>query len=50
MTIDQHGWYATPQLYTRNDATGLWTAKSAMPLESPHVVSIHQGGHMELRM
>ncbi|XBH61907.1 hypothetical protein VPH35_116266 [Triticum aestivum] len=48
VTIDQHGWYATPQLYTRNDATGLWIAKSAMLLESPYVVSIHQRGHRDV--
>uniref|UniRef100_A0A8R7URG6 PDZ-like domain-containing protein n=1 Tax=Triticum urartu TaxID=4572 RepID=A0A8R7URG6_TRIUA len=48
VTIYQHGWYATPQLYTRNDATGLWIAKSAMLLESPYVVSIHQRGHRDV--
>ena len=48
VTIDQRGWYATPQLYTRNDATGLWIAKSAMLLESPYVVSIHQRGHRDV--
>jgi hypothetical protein len=47
VTVDQHGWYAPPQLYTRNDATGLWTAKLAIPLESPFVVSAHHAGHME---
>lgn len=46
VTIDQHGWYAPPQLYTRNDATGLWNAKLAIPLESPFVVS-HRAGHMD---
>ncbi|TVU28235.1 hypothetical protein EJB05_19744 [Eragrostis curvula] len=39
VTIDQHEWYAPPQLYTRNDATGLWTAKSAMSPESPFIAS-----------
>ncbi|XP_051189448.1 protease Do-like 7 [Lolium perenne] len=34
VTIDQHGWYASPQLYTRSDANGLWTAKLAIALES----------------
>ncbi|KAM0910981.1 hypothetical protein ACQ4PT_013843 [Festuca glaucescens] len=47
VTVDQHGWYAPPQLYTRNDATGLWNAKLAIPLESPFVVSAHHAGHME---
>ncbi|CAM0944558.1 unnamed protein product [Alopecurus aequalis] len=47
VTVDQHGWYAPPQLYTRNDATGLWSAKLAIPLESPFVVSAHHAVHME---
>ncbi|KAF7080025.1 hypothetical protein CFC21_084176 [Triticum aestivum] len=49
VTIDQHGWYAPPQLYTRNDATGLWNAKLAIPLESPFVVS-HRAGHMDANL
>ncbi|KQK00996.1 hypothetical protein BRADI_3g53160v3 [Brachypodium distachyon] len=47
VTVDQHGWYAPPQLYTRNDATGLWTAKSAIPLDSPFVVSAHRS-HLDV--
>ncbi|KAG8072094.1 hypothetical protein GUJ93_ZPchr0006g45784 [Zizania palustris] len=47
VTIDVHEWYAPPQLYTRNDATGLWTAKSALPLESPFIASAHHAGHIE---
>eukprot|EP00252_Welwitschia_mirabilis_P018169 TRINITY_DN40411_c0_g1_i1.p1 TRINITY_DN40411_c0_g1~~TRINITY_DN40411_c0_g1_i1.p1 ORF type:complete len:1096 (+),score=238.79 TRINITY_DN40411_c0_g1_i1:357-3644(+) len=31
ITVDRHEWYAQPQLYTRNDATGLWDRKPAMP-------------------
>ncbi|CAL5369263.1 unnamed protein product [Camellia sinensis] len=35
VTIDRHEWYAPPQIYTRNDSTGLWTIKPALPPESP---------------
>ncbi|KAE9466696.1 hypothetical protein C3L33_01364, partial [Rhododendron williamsianum] len=35
VTIDRHEWYAPPQIYTRDDSTGLWTIKSALPPESP---------------
>lgn len=27
--MDRHEWYAPPQIYTRDDSTGLWKAKSA---------------------
>lgn len=47
MTIDRHEWYAPPQLYTRNDATGLWTAKSAIPPESPFIASAHHAGPID---
>lgn len=30
ITIDRHEWYTPPQLYTRNDSSGLWDAKSAI--------------------
>ncbi|KAM0846528.1 hypothetical protein ACQ4PT_055623 [Festuca glaucescens] len=43
VTIDQHGWYASPQLYTRSDANGLWTAKLAVPLESVEGTSSSSG-------
>ncbi|KAM0846524.1 hypothetical protein ACQ4PT_055622 [Festuca glaucescens] len=43
VTIDQHGWYASPQLYTRSDANGLWTAKLAVPLESVEGTSSSYG-------
>jgi pro-apoptotic serine protease NMA111 len=46
VTIDQHEWYAPPQLYTRNDATGLWTAKSAISPESPFVASACHTSHV----
>ncbi|CAF1940779.1 BnaC05g47830D [Brassica napus] len=32
VTIDRHEWYAPPQLYTRNDSTGLWDGKPAIEL------------------
>ncbi|PKA48973.1 Protease Do-like 7 [Apostasia shenzhenica] len=30
VTIDRHEWYAPPQIYTRNDSTGFWTARPAI--------------------
>jgi len=30
VTIDHHEWYAPPQLYTRNDSSGLWDVKPAI--------------------
>ncbi|KAG2661016.1 hypothetical protein PVAP13_1KG474600 [Panicum virgatum] len=47
VTIDQHEWYAPPQLYTRNDATGLWTAKPAIASESPFLASAHHANHVD---
>lgn len=34
VTIDRHEWYAPPLIYTRNDATGLWHSKPAIPCPS----------------
>ncbi|KAI0491752.1 hypothetical protein KFK09_026012 [Dendrobium nobile] len=34
VTIDRHEWYAHPQIYSRNDNTGFWTAKPAIPPDS----------------
>uniref|UniRef100_A0A0D6QUH5 Pro-apoptotic serine protease NMA111 n=1 Tax=Araucaria cunninghamii TaxID=56994 RepID=A0A0D6QUH5_ARACU len=31
VTVDRHEWYAQPQLYTRNDQTGLWERRLAIP-------------------
>ncbi|PIA33529.1 hypothetical protein AQUCO_04100162v1 [Aquilegia coerulea] len=31
VTVDRHEWYAAPQIYTRNDGTGLWTIRPALP-------------------
>ncbi|XP_021904585.1 protease Do-like 7 isoform X2 [Carica papaya] len=30
VTIDRHEWYTPPQIYTRDDSSGLWTAKPAI--------------------
>ncbi|KAG4989695.1 hypothetical protein AAZX31_11G222700 [Glycine max] len=35
VTVDRHEWYAPPQIYTRDDSTGLWNAKPAFKLDSP---------------
>ncbi|PPS11100.1 hypothetical protein GOBAR_AA09549 [Gossypium barbadense] len=34
VTVDCHEWYAPPQIYTRDDSSGLWTAKPAFQLDS----------------
>ncbi|TXG69965.1 hypothetical protein EZV62_004900 [Acer yangbiense] len=34
VTIDRHEWYAPPQIYTRDESSGLWTAKPAIHPES----------------
>ncbi|WOL02884.1 protease Do-like 7 [Canna indica] len=34
VTIDRHEWYAPPQLYVRNDSTGLWIARPAIAADS----------------
>eukprot|EP01018_Ginkgo_biloba_P021650 Gb_35729 [translate_table: standard] len=42
VTVDRHEWYAPPQLYTRDDGTGLWERRpallSAAALPMPPVV------------
>ncbi|KAL6507479.1 Protease Do-like 7 [Orobanche gracilis] len=35
VTVDRHEWYAPPEIYTRNDSSGLWTVKPVFPLDSP---------------
>ncbi|XP_059641994.1 protease Do-like 7 [Cornus florida] len=35
VTVDRHEWYAPPRIYTRDDSSGLWTAKPALPPDSP---------------
>lgn len=39
VTVDRHEWYAPPQIYTRDDSTGLWNAKPAFQLDSPFLSS-----------
>ncbi|MCD7456384.1 serine protease, partial [Datura stramonium] len=39
VTIDRHEWYAPPQIYKRDDSSGLWTVKLALPPESPLLFS-----------
>ncbi|GAY43780.1 hypothetical protein CUMW_077170 [Citrus unshiu] len=34
VTIDRHEWYAPPQIYTRNDSSGLWSANPAILSEA----------------
>lgn len=34
VTVDRHEWYAPPQIYTRDDCTGLWIAKPALQPDS----------------
>ncbi|XP_023751918.1 protease Do-like 7 [Lactuca sativa] len=31
VTVDRHEWYASPQIYTRDDNSGLWIGKQALP-------------------
>jgi S1-C subfamily serine protease len=39
VTVDRHEWYAPPQIYTRDDSTGLWIAKPAFQADSPFLSS-----------
>ncbi|XVF20639.1 hypothetical protein REPUB_Repub12eG0018500 [Reevesia pubescens] len=59
VTVDRHEWYAPPQIYTRDDSSGLWTAKPAFLAESmppssgvngkaTHMEHIHQDNHQEV--
>ncbi|KAH1108352.1 hypothetical protein J1N35_012120 [Gossypium stocksii] len=59
VTVDRHEWYAPPQIYTRDDSSGLWTAKPAFQLDSmipssgvngkaTHMEHVHQVNHQEL--
>ncbi|KAE9598793.1 putative htrA2 peptidase [Lupinus albus] len=34
VTVDRHEWYAPPQIYARDDSTGLWIAKPAFQSNS----------------
>ncbi|GAB4832400.1 Protease Do-like 7 [Ancistrocladus abbreviatus] len=46
VTVDRHEWYAPPRLYTRDDSTGLWIVRPALPSNSPLISSAinHVGG------
>ncbi|KAE8676823.1 Protease Do-like 7 [Hibiscus syriacus] len=34
VSVDRHEWYAPPQIYTRDDSSGLWTVKPTFQPES----------------
>ncbi|KAL8123930.1 hypothetical protein AgCh_011801 [Apium graveolens] len=40
VTVDGHGWYAPPLMYTRDDSSGLWNAKPALPPDAPLLSSV----------
>ncbi|XP_026444897.1 protease Do-like 7 isoform X2 [Papaver somniferum] len=42
VTVGRHEWYGPPQIYTRNDSTGLWTARPALPHASIFLSSRHR--------
>nr|XP_043614725.1 protease Do-like 7 isoform X2 [Erigeron canadensis] len=39
VTVDRHEWYAPPQIYTRDDSSGSWIAKQALPPNSQPISS-----------
>ncbi|KAI4307631.1 hypothetical protein L6164_030799 [Bauhinia variegata] len=39
VTVDRHEWYAPPQIYTRDDSSGLWIAKPAFQADSLFLAS-----------
>ncbi|RZC53199.1 hypothetical protein C5167_012061 [Papaver somniferum] len=41
VTVGRHEWYGPPQIYTRDDSTGLWTARPAFPHASKFLSSSH---------
>lgn len=45
ITIDRHEWYAPPLIYTRNDSTGLWMARPAIP---PGSLLLASGLHCDM--
>lgn len=47
VTVDRHEWYAPPQLYKRDDTTGIWQSKLAMP--SPSQVGTVAAVHFEAK-
>ncbi|TYH44292.1 hypothetical protein ES332_D11G184300v1 [Gossypium tomentosum] len=58
VTVDRHEWYAPPQIYTRDDSSGLWTVKpafrrefmlpSGVNVEATHMEHIHEDNHQGL--
>lgn len=45
VTVDRHEWYAPPQIYTRDDCTGLWISQPAFqPEASPLSSNITKSG------
>jgi hypothetical protein len=62
VTVDRHEWYAPPQIYTRDDNTGLWNAIPAFQPEVGNLASypisltgehacrrdVSEGNHQEL--
>ncbi|KAM7267633.1 hypothetical protein ACFE04_009799 [Oxalis oulophora] len=44
VTIDRHEWYAPPKIYSRDDNSGLWTAKPAFSLETTLPLRCVNGG------
>ncbi|MFS7973508.1 putative PDZ domain, peptidase S1C, peptidase S1, PA clan, PDZ superfamily [Helianthus anomalus] len=39
VTVDRHEWYASPQIYSRDDTSGIWTRKPALPSDSQLISS-----------
>ncbi|KAI3726423.1 hypothetical protein L1987_66220 [Smallanthus sonchifolius] len=39
VTVDRHEWYASPQIYTRDDGSGIWIGKPALPPNSQLISS-----------
>ncbi|KAF5791475.1 putative htrA2 peptidase [Helianthus annuus] len=39
VTMDRHEWYASPQIYTRDDTSGIWIRKPALPSSSQLISS-----------
>ncbi|KAI7758149.1 hypothetical protein M8C21_010596 [Ambrosia artemisiifolia] len=39
VTMDRHEWYAAPEIYTRDDNSGLWIGKPALPDVSKQLVN-----------
>ncbi|XP_076912299.1 protease Do-like 7 [Bidens hawaiensis] len=39
VTMDRHEWYAAPEIYTRDDNSGLWIRKPALPVVGKQLVN-----------